>query len=550
MSKAIKQNLIILGASLLLLVGIFYNLAIPEAKADNTYTYGVAMDSSNFALSGYAWSDNIGWISFSGNIVCGASSYSYSNWSPLTCTAPGTQTRSLTNTPSCSGGISPTLSQTCSCAPAVGTWSSCSASCGGGTQTRTNTNADCSSSVETGTCNTQACAVNPVPVISFIEPASKYVGDSTFTLFAYGSNFGSGTRVFFNGVELTVTSAGGHMEATFPSSMLTTAGTFNVTVSNPTPGGGISNAIPFVVNPANPVPSLSSVNPMNKAVGSVASTITVGGTNFISGSVVNFNGSPRTTTYVSATQLTATIPATDLTTVGTKNITVTNPAPGGGTSNPAVPFYVTSPSPVISSISPTMVLVGSPAFTLTVNGTNFFSGLRIMLNGSAVTTTFVDSTRLNANNIKTDGAGIYTVNVNQNFNGGINYGPSQTLIVYPVGACVWGDTFYTSGSICLSRAYDYGSVTVQGNRCTNGIWDIYYRSNPDNIIGPMPAYCDTTTPVNTLTPKCVNTGKTYYQGDWCAIKIASKTYNYYFCTNSSMSASGVLEPSFSPICGN
>jgi len=49
-------------------------------------------------------------------------------------------------------------------------------------------------------------------------------------------------------------------------------------------------------------------------------------------STVNFNGSSRTTTYVSTTQLQATVPASDLTTAGTYPITVTNPTPGGGTS--------------------------------------------------------------------------------------------------------------------------------------------------------------------------------------------------------------------------
>ncbi|MFZ3057633.1 MAG: hypothetical protein WA092_01160 [Minisyncoccales bacterium] len=83
----------------------------------------------------------------------------------------------------------------------------------------------------------------------------------------------------------------------------------------------------------NPVPTTTSINPTLKTIGDAQFSLTVNGTNFVTSSVVNFNGSARATTYVSPTQLTATILAADLTVVGTFPITVTNPVPGGGTSN-------------------------------------------------------------------------------------------------------------------------------------------------------------------------------------------------------------------------
>ena len=69
-------------------------------------------------------------------------------------------------------------------------------------------------------------------------------------------------------------------------------------------------------------------------------TLTVNGTGFVSGAVVNWNGSPRTTTFVNASQLTAIITAADIARVGTASVTVVNPVPGGGTSN-AVFFPIT-----------------------------------------------------------------------------------------------------------------------------------------------------------------------------------------------------------------
>jgi hypothetical protein len=67
----------------------------------------------------------------------------------------------------------------------------------------------------------------------------------------------------------------------------------------------------------------------------------VSGSNFISGSVVRWNGSGRATTFVSATQLNASILASDIASAGTAQVTVFNPAPGGDTSSPLT-FTVTS----------------------------------------------------------------------------------------------------------------------------------------------------------------------------------------------------------------
>jgi len=85
----------------------------------------------------------------------------------------------------------------------------------------------------------------------------------------------------------------------------------------------------------NPVPTISSISPASKTYGDDGFTMTVHGTGFVSSSVVRFDGSDRVTTYVSATELQATILASDLMAAGAYSITVFNPAPGGGTSNAA-----------------------------------------------------------------------------------------------------------------------------------------------------------------------------------------------------------------------
>lgn len=71
---------------------------------------------------------------------------------------------------------------------------------------------------------------------------------------------------------------------------------------------------------------------MTVPAGASALTLTVTGGGFVSGATVLWNGATRATTFVSATQLTATIPAADLVTVGIADVAVFNPAPGGGVS--------------------------------------------------------------------------------------------------------------------------------------------------------------------------------------------------------------------------
>jgi hypothetical protein len=82
----------------------------------------------------------------------------------------------------------------------------------------------------------------------------------------------------------------------------------------------------------NPKPIITSLSPPSTTHGGAGFTLTVNGTGFINNSVVNWAGSPRATTYVSSTEITATINAADIAKAGTFKVTVTTPAPGGGTS--------------------------------------------------------------------------------------------------------------------------------------------------------------------------------------------------------------------------
>lgn len=85
--------------------------------------------------------------------------------------------------------------------------------------------------------------------------------------------------------------------------------------------------------PDNPAPTVSSVNPSSVITGSGEFTLTVEGSGFIEMSTVRWNGAGRATTFISATQLSATIVAADVATAGEAMVTVSNPSPGGGESS-------------------------------------------------------------------------------------------------------------------------------------------------------------------------------------------------------------------------
>jgi hypothetical protein len=101
-------------------------------------------------------------------------------------------------------------------------------------------------------------------------------------------------------------------------------GNYTVTLNN----GTLTVLAPAV----NPLPGITSLNPGLATAGSAGFTLTVTGANFLSGAVVQWNGSARTTTLINASQLTAAITAADLQSVGTASVTVVNPSPGGGAS--------------------------------------------------------------------------------------------------------------------------------------------------------------------------------------------------------------------------
>ncbi|MGA2696369.1 MAG: hypothetical protein ABSE92_09920, partial [Terriglobales bacterium] len=118
----------------------------------------------------------------------------------------------------------------------------------------------------------------------------------------------------------------------------------------------ICSALVNVFAANNPVPFVNQpLVPASVAPGGNNFQLTVNGTGFVSGSTVNWNGSPRATSFVNQGQLTATILSTDIATASTASITVTSPAPGGGASS-VVFLPVRNPSSFVSLNASTIAL--------------------------------------------------------------------------------------------------------------------------------------------------------------------------------------------------
>ncbi len=155
--------------------------------------------------------------------------------------------------------------------------------------------------------------------------------------------------------------------------------------SRPSSGGNLT------IHEGSRTPTVTNLSPVTWLPGGAAFTLTVNGTVFTQASQVRWNSTPLSTTYVSATQLKATVPAPAISSFSTVGISVVNPGVvlSAPLSYPAV-------VPTIGSLTPANWVVGGPNFTLTVNGTSFTPNSKVFWNDGALPTTFGSATQLTA----------------------------------------------------------------------------------------------------------------------------------------------------------
>lgn len=145
-------------------------------------------------------------------------------------------------------------------------------------------------------------------------------------------------------------------------------------------------------------PQLQAIEPNRATVGSAGPTLVVRGRNFVPRTVVQLDGAALETSFIDATELRATIPTDKLASPGALIVTVGTSPPGGGASQ-ALEFTVENPVPTLTHIlSPesSSVLMGSPAFTLQLEGSGFVAGAKVRWAGEELATTVQSLTTVRA----------------------------------------------------------------------------------------------------------------------------------------------------------
>lgn len=223
-------------------------------------------------------------------------------------------------------------------------------------------------------------AEHPSPAVTAVSPASGQ-REETLDIVLGGTGFLDGVTTVSFGPGIAVDD----IEVASPSSLSATIriaaaaalGARDVSVSNPAPGGGTASlAGGFTVEAANPLPTVTGVSP---AAGQRQATLDVAltGSGFMDGATAVTFGpgvSVNDITVHGATTLTVAIVIAADAELGARDVTVTNPGPGGGHTSLAGAFTVLpeNPTPTIDSASPSAVQ-RRDARDVTLTGSGFLA---------------------------------------------------------------------------------------------------------------------------------------------------------------------------------
>jgi hypothetical protein len=195
-------------------------------------------------------------------------------------------------------------------------------------------------------------------------------------------------------------------------------------------------------------------------------TLEVNGSGFAIGSVVDWNGSPLATTFVTATQLTASVPRTLYQSPGTASVTVQT----GATISNGATFTIGPPVPTVTSTTPAYAIAGGPGFTLTINGTGFVPGstadfLSPVATSVAQPVTFVSATQVTlfvpASQIASPGSYELVVYYPQYTNPSTLY----PFTVYPAGVNI---SSLSPSALAAGFPFPTLQMTVNGSGFANG----------------------------------------------------------------------------------
>jgi trimeric autotransporter adhesin len=224
---------------------------------------------------------------------------------------------------------------------------------------------------------------NPTPGVTRLDPAGVMQGSGAFTLTVNGSGFVGSSIVRWNGLPRPTTFVSAtRITAQIGAEDVEHAGTAEVSVLSPGPGGGVSNAVQIDIS-STPPAVLTDLSPDTLMV-DVGGTVTITGTGFVAGSHVTLGtGFVAQTTVVSPTEVRFTLQATQVPHGGFAQVSVLTP---DNVESNVLPLTLANPAPVVTSSTPTQALVEQDSLVVHLTGTGFVRATRGYVNGNERTT--------------------------------------------------------------------------------------------------------------------------------------------------------------------
>jgi len=148
-------------------------------------------------------------------------------------------------------------------------------------------------------------------------------------------------------------------------------------------------------------PVINSISPTSADYGNMGFTLSIFGQDFVSGTVVKFQGDELMTNFVSASELEAFIPENYFTSAGHFSVIVENPGSGSTVSN-TVYFQVNQNEEATFGISPQTIPVGSIGILIKITGKNFTRFTNVTVNGASRSVMFINANELYARMLDQD----------------------------------------------------------------------------------------------------------------------------------------------------
>jgi hypothetical protein len=237
---------------------------------------------------------------------------------------------------------------------------------------------------------------NPAPTLTSVAPSTVELG-STATLTLTGTGFAGGLSTPSLDPDFSVNSftvlSPTEIRMNITVSLAASVGARSVTVTNAPPGGGsvtLTGAFSLVFPP----PSLSNIAPTSASRGQTLNVVLNGRGYYSEATSVDF-GSNVTVNSLSVnntSQMTANVTVGAEAATGPRGVSVSNGAPGGGSTTLNNAFTIGNPAPTLASASPATGVRGETVNVI-LTGTNFIAGVSTVSFGSGIT---VDSSTVNS----------------------------------------------------------------------------------------------------------------------------------------------------------